>query len=197
MTLESSGGVGEERIFLFVPTEEAEEVRRLGAVWDSRIKCWYIDAGADLAAFKRWTRLENESVEDFAISSDQAYVAEATCNCWRCHARIEVRCIFCVTGQVDGIDYQRFSVSNITRIDDALRAQLARWSGFRFGPRCTAAEQTLANFCGECGALQEDYYLHCEPSGIFFSFTNESQTKARFTPLIGRVQMDGDEGFEP
>ncbi|MGH8228392.1 MAG: DUF5710 domain-containing protein, partial [Steroidobacteraceae bacterium] len=40
-----------DRIYLYVPFEEKERVRRLGGRWDARLKCWYLDSGQNRAPF--------------------------------------------------------------------------------------------------------------------------------------------------
>lgn len=133
----------------------------------------------------------------FSITSNEAYVACARARCWRCRAVIEVVCLFCETGEIQGDRYEDFAVSNITAVDAALWRQLERWPYFRFGYSHIARSRYLANHCPRCGALQGDYFLHCEPSGAFFTLKRAPAGAIEFTPLRGPVRLTGDEGFEP
>jgi hypothetical protein len=42
------------KTFLFVPFEEKDEARRLGARWDAVRKTWYVENLEDLVPFLRW-----------------------------------------------------------------------------------------------------------------------------------------------
>jgi hypothetical protein len=188
------------KTYLYVPFEENAQVKALGARWDFERKCWYIDDRLDPAPFDRWVngRGEPEAREqEYSIVSEQAYVASSKSRCWKCGASIEVVCIYCETGSVDGDRYEDFSVSNITAIDGALRRQLERWPFFRFGFSKVTRGHSLANHCPHCRAVQADYYLHCEPGGAFFTLKGAPPGAIDVEPLIGRVCMDGDQGFEP
>jgi Domain of unknown function (DUF5710) len=76
-----------DRTYLYVPPEEKAEVKALGAQWDDRLKCWYILCDEDPAKFAKWLG-EDDSEDEFTITSDEAFVASATIACWKCHASI-------------------------------------------------------------------------------------------------------------
>ncbi|MEJ0004843.1 MAG: hypothetical protein WDM77_00195 [Steroidobacteraceae bacterium] len=86
----------------------------------------------------------------FRILSDEAAVVSGQVKCWNCKATIEVICLYCQTGFVDGEAMLDFSVSNISNIDESLRVQLTRWPKFhpvrRHGARCG----DFANHCPRC-----------------------------------------------
>src|SRR6185312_9060202 len=42
------------RTYLYVPFEERDQARELGAQWDADGKCWFIDSVLDPAPFDRW-----------------------------------------------------------------------------------------------------------------------------------------------
>ncbi len=133
----------------------------------------------------------------YRIISDEAAVVSGDVHCWNCQARLEVICIYCQTGFVDGEPMLDFSVSNITNIDESLRLQLARWPKFHPPRRQEGAAGAFANHCASCGKLQDDFYLHCQPGGIFFSFQDPRAENLQIHALHGRVRLSGDEGFEP
>ena len=93
--------------------------------------------------------------------------------------------------------YRQFSVSNVTALDASLRHQLTSWPHFRVGYNRAARREYFANHCPRCNALQDDYFLHCEPSGAFFAVNAVPNRIVQRIPLRGRIELDGDEGFEP
>jgi hypothetical protein len=134
---------------------------------------------------------------NFRILSDEAAVVSGHIKCWNCHADMEVICLYCQTGFVDGEALVDFSVSNITEIDESLRLQLARWPKFHPTRGRAAAYGAFANHCPGCEKPQDDFYLHCQPGGIFFSFQDPVVQELRIHVLHGLVGFSGDEGFEP
>jgi hypothetical protein len=132
----------------------------------------------------------------FRILSDEAVVVSGRILCWNCRADIEVICLYCQTGFVDGEPTLDFSVSNVTALDEALRLQLARWPTFH--PIHRRGEGGgFANHCPSCTRPQDDFYLHCQPGGIFFSFQDPVAQELRVYALRGLIRCSGDEGFEP
>jgi hypothetical protein len=132
----------------------------------------------------------------FRILSDEAVVVSGQVRCWHCRALVEVICLYCQTGFVDGEAMFDFSVSNVTDIDPHLRLQLARWPNFHPTRRLGVCAD-FANHCPSCGKAQEDFYLHCQPGGIFFSFQDPAVPELQVHALLGMVRLTGDEGFEP
>ncbi len=186
------------RTYLRVPFEERDRVRQLGAQWDADGKCWFIDSALDPAPFNRWLDTESQPPDGpYSIVSDSAFLVSARIRCWKCHAGSRVFCIYCESGRIDGELYEQFTVSNIVAVDEELRRQLERLPDFRFGQARVAGGRYLVNHCRRCGTQQADYYLHCEPSGVFFSLTDAAPGAFEITPLAGRVRLTGDEGFEP
>lgn len=186
------------RTYLYVPFEERDEVLELGAQWDPDGKCWFVDSTLDPAPFTRWLEAASELADGvYSIVSDRAFLLAARIRCWKCHARARVFCIYCESGSIDGEQYEQFTVSNITAIDESLRRQLEHFPEFRFGQARVAGGRYLLNHCRRCGTQQADYYLHCDPSGVFFSLKDAPSGALEVIPLAGRVRLTGDEGFEP
>jgi hypothetical protein len=133
----------------------------------------------------------------FRILSDEAAVISGHIRCWNCEADMEVICMYCQTGFVDGEALFDFSVSNVTDIDESLCLQLTRWPTFR--PTCSGGIERgdFANHCPSCDKPQDDFYLHCQPGGIFFSFQDPAVQELQIHALEGQVRFSGDEGFEP
>jgi len=186
------------RTYLYVPFEERDQARQLGAQWDADGKCWFIDSVLDPAPFNRWLDSSPQSSdESYSIASDQAFLLSASTRCWKCNAPIRVLCVYCESGCIDGEPYRQFTVSNITAVDECLDRQLEALPDFRFGQARVAGGRYLVNHCRRCGTQQADFYLHCEPSGVFFSLKDAPTGALEITPLSGRVRLTGDEGFEP
>jgi len=181
------------RIYLYVPFEEQEQVKALGARHDQDNKCWYIDSTVDPEPFKLWLGDDDEE-EKYTISSDHAYVACARSVCWKCHSDIEVITIYCEEGISHEEEIIETKIFNIRAIDAALSAQLERWPQFRK----ESAEDRFANYCPRCGAMQEDNDLHRKPDGSFFRVSSiAAGSVVTLTPLMGLIQLNGDEGYEP
>lgn len=186
-----------DRIYLYVPPEEYAEVKASGACWDNDSKRWYIAGDTAPAAFSRWVGDEKGEAQ-FSITSDEAFVASAQVSCLKCHEPIEVICIHCKSG-VDsevGVAMTQFTLSNIWEMDSALAKQLERWPYFRRGMGAESEEENFVNHCPNCGAMQDDYLLHSEPGDVFFGLAHGTPGSVEFTPLAGRIQVNGDYGFE-
>jgi hypothetical protein len=183
------------RVYLYVPFEDAATVKLAGALWDSDSKRWYVEAGQEQGPLRRW--IYREAAEGYAISSQEAYVLVANVACWRCRTAMPAVCTYCESGEICGVPYRQFSVSNVTALDASLRHQLTSWPHFRVGYNRAARREYFANHCPRCNALQDDYFLHCEPSGAFFAVNAVPNRIVQRIPLRGRIELDGDEGFEP
>lgn len=143
---------------------------------------------------REWTISQDDG--DYRILSDEAVVVSGRVRCWHCRADIEVICVYCQTGLVEGEATVDFSVSNVTRIDEVLRRQLARWPNFH-PLRRRGVQGCFANHCPACGRPQDDFYLHCVPGGLFFSFQDPVAQELTIHALLGAVRLSGDEGYEP
>jgi hypothetical protein len=187
----ATGRLQMNRTYLFVPPEENAAVQALGAHQDTQSKCWYIDSEQDPARFCKWLPDAAED-EEFAIVSDQAYVAATTVPCVRCKRMIEVICIFCASGTVSGEPLTHFTISSPWTLDDALMRQLEPWPTFR----PTREAGYFANHCPHCGALQDDMYLHTEPDQPFFNIPRAAPDSIKLTSLRGRIQLSGNESYE-
>ena len=184
------------RIYLCVPFEERDEARRRGARWDPAMKCWFIAASEDPTRFLQWLADETQ-IAPYSIVSSEASILATWGECWRCSARIEVICVYCERGEIRGQRFHRFTVSNISAVDEVLERQLASWPLFHLGFSRSAGAHYRVNHCTRCGAAQDDYFLHCEPEGAFFAPSLAPAGQFRLHPLSGCIRLNGDEGFEP
>lgn len=183
------------RIDLFVSPEDYSRVRALGASWDQRSKCWYIDSAMPEARFAAWLpkeSAEDAADEDFLIESDEAFVARARSDCWRCHRGIEVACVYCRRGTVSGEPLESFRVQCVWAVDEDLRCQLQRWPHYRMNAR----EGMYLNHCPHCGAAQDEADLHDEPGQPFHDLGGEVPRGVELEALQGRVCLSGDYSVE-
>jgi hypothetical protein len=128
--------------------------------------------------------------------STEVHVAAATTACQRCHSAIEVICVHCTSGRVSGEPLDRFTVSDVWAINDSLARQLGRWPNYRKVIVQNAEDGYFANHCPNCGAPQDDMYLHSEPDEIFFDIPSAAAGSIELTPLAGSIQLSGDEHFQ-
>jgi len=182
------------RTYLFVPPEEKAEAQALGASWDADSKRWYFDSGEPSAKYSRWLP-EAEHDEEFTITSTEAYVAAAAAACQRCHSPIRVICIHCASGLVFGDPLSQFTVSDVWAISDSLARELRRWPNYRKVLVQNQEDGYFANHCPNCGAAQDDMYLHSEPDEPFFDIPCAAPGSIELTPLAGSIQLSGDEHF--
>jgi len=187
-----------QRTYLFVAPEEKSEVQSLGAHWDDDTKRWYINLDQPSAKFARWlpgtTEFEAQEDVTFAIVSSQAYVASATTPCQQCNSNIEVISIHCESGTVSDEPMTQFTVSHIWAIDEELERQLRPWPNFRKVDK--PADGAFANHCPNCGASQDDLYLHTEAGDPFFDIPRAPPGVIRLVLLEGTVRLSGDEHFQ-
>lgn len=141
--------------------------------------------------------MDTQGVFEYSIISDEALVVSGRTRCWKCMADIEVICLYFQTGFVLGEPLMNFSVSNVTAMDYSLRKQLERWPDFRLARRGPGAGQLYLNHCPRCGISQDDFFLHCQPEGLFFSFDDQSTAALSVAALSGLVRLSGDEGTAP
>jgi hypothetical protein len=184
-----------QRAYLFVRPEEYSKVQALGARWDDGSKRWYIEADEPAERFAVWLSDLPADDESFSIASTDGYVAAATTSCRRCGSSIEVICIHCESGTVSGDPLTRFTVSNISGMDDGLAQQLRSWPNFRRVDDLDGEGDLFANHCARCGAAQEDMYLHSEPEDPFFDIPRAAPGSIKLTPLRGAIQLSGNEHF--
>src|SRR5262249_2870188 len=105
-------------------------------------------------------------------------------------------CIHCESGTVADEPLTGFTASNVWAVDAALARQLEGWPTFRKDEGSDARESHFANHCSHCGALLDDLDLHSKPGQPFFCIPRAPAGLIRLTPIVGRVQFNGDGSFE-
>ena len=61
---------------------------------------------------------------------------------------------------------------------------------------CIYCESYFANHCPHGGALQKDFYQHSEPDEPFYSIPRAAPDPIKLTPIVGRIQLSGDQSYE-
>jgi hypothetical protein len=135
---------------------------------------------------------DDDAGDEFSIASEDAYVAATTVACCECRAEIEVICVYCESGVASDEPLEQFTVSEISAVDADLGRQFEAWPFFRY----VEDEGRFSNHCPHCGAPQDDMYLHSEPDHPFFGIPRAPAGSIRFTRLVGRIQLNGNESFE-
>jgi len=169
-------------------------VQSLGAQWDTASKRWYIGPADAPEKFSRWLP-GAEDDEELTIASGEAYVAATQVACQQCGASIEVLCIHCHTGISEDEPLTRFTVSDVSAMDDALANQLQRWPTFRRTLNPGGEPGNFANHCPNCGTPQDELYLHAEPGDAFFDIPHAPPGSIKLTPLTGTIRLNGNEHF--
>ena len=131
------------------------------------------------------------------ITSSAAYIVESVESCWKCGSGTPVICVFCDGGEIEGDDWGRFSVSNLTAFNEPVRKALQLFPYFRLAKSKSADASYYANHCSRCGSLQGDFYLHSEPGGAFFPETRQDYAHIKFNLIDGDAELDGAEGAGP
>jgi Domain of unknown function (DUF5710) len=179
------------RTYLFVPPEQRAEVETLGAHWDSTKKCWYVD-GAPSLSLARWSSIRED--DEYSVISNDAYVASTSIPCPHCGQETEVIAIHCLRGMVLDEPLERFTISDIRAVDEALLQELQRWPSFR---RTAERDEfgDFANHCAACGDVIGDIHLHSEPEHAFFDIVHAVSGAVTLVPLARTIRLSGNEHF--
>lgn len=174
-------------IALNIPYEQKDEFHAVGGRWDRNCKTWYIPDGVKLTLFEKWLSPFNQ------IIKRPCYAAVSTRSCWKCGADIPLIAIAAehilqrdeetgVWAFLEDDDLMLFS--NILKLPGAiLRPLQERYPFFKKAYSATARQSYIGNTCTHCGALQGDFFNHCEPGGAFFPMSEEEAQQIRLIEL--------------
>lgn len=163
---------------LFVPFEEKDQAKALGARWDPNNKTWYIPDHLDPSLFQKW--LTPEGITEPTIISDEFYLLDSTQECWKCGQKTPVTAILVPIGtqilELDENNHQlhwetidfHSILSYITYLNQEITTKLENIRPyFQYTFSRTTQGKYWANLCQHCHALQGDFHLHSEPDGAF------------------------------
>lgn len=154
------------RIDLFVPFEEKDEVKALGARWDQQAKKWYVPDGLDPGPFARWRPAE---APKSSIRAPQVDVLEASRECWKCGSSTPVYAVRLVAGfetremDDDGADRwerhgQDVLMSFITFLPQCVTDALAKVTPrYHLDISNTVRRPYWMNHCAHCAAKLGDF----------------------------------------
>lgn len=179
---------------LYVPFEEKDEAKLLGARWDMRARRWYVSDGVSNEPFVRWfePRAERSPTPPDYINLalnvviQRPVIAEAKVTCWACHRDTPV-----ITVAGRDAEGDLVSVTGIQAFDSKLANALVRHPCYRLAFSRTTQAWAFSNVCVSCGALQGDFFLHSEPDGPFFAL-HSPENQSHVTDLVGPISVATD-----
>ncbi|SEV85308.1 DUF5710 domain-containing protein [[Clostridium] fimetarium] len=171
-------------LYLDVPYHEKDEVKSLGAWWDSSKKKWYVKDGKDYFKFSKWIL---KDYEEAYILCDHFYIIVGSRQCYKCKKQTDVIAFgvekYCTL--IDGKVYdeeQNYEWSDgdihitsmITPINKELQDYLSQKYNYHLGYSYTVKVSYTANHCSNCKALQGHFFLYEEVDSPFFIDSIES-----------------------
>ena len=186
-----------ERVDLEVPFAEKDEAKSLGARWDPANRTWYVPAGLDPAAFRRW--LPGATEEGRTELLPPVYSVESETECWRCGkesgvATVAAESFVAPREPEEPVEPDLYVFSGIEYLPEELVEEVRKVnSGYRSRFSKTAGVSYYMNHCASCGAQLGDFYLHSEPGGAFFPTTPRAARAVRLRRLevAGRPTITG------
>lgn len=181
------------RIDLKVPFAEKDEAKAMGARWDATTRCWYVPEGMDLAPFARWKPDLRADESPASIRAARFGVAISATSCWKCAVSTPVACLV-VDATHEQLEYDEdddivywqpasyaSALGTVTYVSERASAQaIAAAPWLRMTYSKTVGGSYLGNTCQQCGALQGDFFLHCEPGGAFFPMNEVERSNVQF-----------------
>ena len=177
--------MSKQKIFLNVHYLQREQVKSLGARWDSSNKKWYITDDMNKEPFAAWI----PTVEVPNIRASFYYIGRAQHACWRCHKETFSFCIavpkdaeFYVLdesqeedGEPDRYYWTKMPygfhtcISYLDQPTDDMVQHLKRLApNYRPDYSKTIEAEYWMNHCDHCGIKQGDNTLHHEVDSPFF-----------------------------
>jgi hypothetical protein len=159
--------MGKEKIILSVPFCDKDQVKKLGAMWDSSVKSWFIYSHFDLNKFQKW-------IPYYTLRSDSFAIIKGLEHCWRCDLRSVVYAFYLDSAQEiftddDGDEYWEATPNGIVVISiihllDGPNREISVVSN----GKVRLDGSYIANHCEHCSAKLGDHYMFGEPGGAFF-----------------------------
>lgn len=189
------------RLYLNVPYEEKEEVKRLGGKWDPRAKKWYTDAPPqNYVKFAKWILRDTDEA---IIAQEYLHLIEGTQKCWKCGQDTTVVGLgigefIHVYGdacdpQIEIVEDEAGEEIHLAWVDreEDIPPKLLRYMKehypVRMGYSKTMRRETFANHCSHCGALQGNWFLFQEPDSPLSSCAHGEE----LTERMGRLKIKG------
>jgi Domain of unknown function (DUF5710) len=153
-------------IDIYVPFNEKDQAKQLGARWDAVRKTWFLTDGTDTAPFNKWLAPE----PDINIRSSSYFIAQSTRDCWHCNQETRVFSFLLPRGHQARMDEDEFDgweqqpsaaiVYYITYIPSAVQARMKSLTHhYRSDFSKTTQSFYWMNHCEHCGMKQGDFEL--------------------------------------
>ena len=175
-------------LLLNVPYTEKELAKSLGAIWNPKLKKWYISDKNLYHKFKKWF----SNIDSDIVVCKQIYVVEAERKCFRCGQNTPVISLaadyYVLFGEFFSDEGYVISKSNteinliegIEFVPDVLAGYLKERFNFYVGfSKQNKKYKYYANHCKHCGVIHGDFYLHSQPDSPFFIWSKEDAQKIR------------------
>lgn len=183
------------KLYLNVPYEKKDEVKRLGAWWDAKVKKWYIpfykERFKDYQPFFRWILGNSTFV---VVPNQNLYIMETYTTCWKCGKKTKV--IAFSVGEYATLEADDDEIL----LEDYWEECAGRENPYLLMfpetekdiPLCiknyvkehyhvedryskTSGKVQFANYCQHCNALQGNYHLFQESSSPFWPGGNNKE----------------------
>lgn len=155
------------KIILSVPFCDKDQVKKLGAMWDSGVKSWFIYSHFDLNKFQKW-------ITHYTLRSDSFAIIKGLEHCWRCGLGSVVYAFYLDFAQEiftddDGDEYWEATpngivVSSIIHLLGVPKREISVVSNGKI----MLDGSYIANHCEHCSVKLGDHYMFGEPGGAFF-----------------------------
>ena len=171
-------------IILEVPYSEKEDVKAMGARWNSIIKKWFIKLKSDndREKFAKWIPTKQDNLITLL---PEIYLLKSYEPCYRCKNLSEVFCL-AADGLIDPSEefYDHdmkhdvfFIISNLESVPNDIDLLLKKHAPrYYFDYTKQSDSSYYVNHCS-CGAKCGDFYLHNEPGGSFCPMSEEEAYK--------------------
>ncbi|WP_236901670.1 DUF5710 domain-containing protein [Empedobacter brevis] len=184
-----------------VPYREKDFAKSKGAFWDAEQKTWFVPDHKDINDFLQWIDTRKVSI----LLKSPFFIAVNKRQCYNCSAFTTV--IALASDNLYYLDYDDngnekwfrqdyFSFFSMpVFINDEVTAILNKlFPQYKMGYSKTAGEY-WANHCEHCGALQGDFYLHCESGGAFFPIETEDCKHITLLPIPTQFDVELNTGI--
>lgn len=174
-------------LLLNINFEDIDEVKALGAKWDSETKKWFIEYRSDYPNFKKWILKDRDST---IILCDHYYIVEGKQSCFKCGKMTTVIGFgFENYYEVYNDSFERYSdeihiASGIYSLSPKLVKYLKEKYNFYLGYSKTAENEYYSNHCKHCNVIQGNFFLFDEVDSPFFIDSIEKAKNLKLNKVI-------------
>lgn len=165
-------------LLLNVPYSQKDEAKSLGAKWNPKLKKWYTDTPNEYHKFRKWFKNQSTNL----IVRESLYIAVGHNICFKCK-RDTMVISFAAENYVLLDEESKIYNGDINFISDSenIPFELQKYLNDNYkyykGYSKTTRSNYFGNHCNNCGVLQGNFFLHCEPDSPFFIDSEECAKK--------------------